>query len=87
MLQFWLFNFTLTNFALYSLIGFTLITSLHLALKGLVQIIQKLIPSQWSIALESSLQAYAIVREQIGLRNEIYLLLFIHYFSLLLLQI
>jgi len=33
-------NFTLTNFALYSLIGFTLITSLHLAFKGTGSIIQ-----------------------------------------------
>src|SRR5882672_10087635 len=67
-------NFTLTNFALYSLIGFTLITSLHLAFKGTGSNNTKLIPSQWSIALESSFASInAIVREQIGLRNEIYL--------------
>ncbi len=67
-------NFTLTNFALYSLIVFTLITSLHLAFKGTGSNNTNLIPSNWSIALESSFASInAIVREQIGLRNEIYL--------------
>jgi F-type H+-transporting ATPase subunit a len=67
-------NFTLTNLALYSLIVLFLITSLHLAFKGTGSNDTKLIPSHWSIALESSFASInAVVREQIGLRNEIYL--------------
>jgi F-type H+-transporting ATPase subunit a len=67
-------NITLTNLALYSLIVFTLVISVHLAFKGTGSNNTKLIPSKWSIALESSFASInAIVREQIGLRNEIYL--------------
>jgi F-type H+-transporting ATPase subunit a len=67
-------NFSFSNLALYSLIILVLIISLHLAFKGTGFNDTKLIPSQWSIALESSFASInAIVREQIGLRNEIYL--------------
>jgi F-type H+-transporting ATPase subunit a len=67
-------NLTLTNLGLYSLIVFILVTSLHLAFKGTGSNDTKLIPSHWSIALESSFASInAVVREQIGLRNEIYL--------------
>jgi F-type H+-transporting ATPase subunit a len=70
-------NVSLTNLALYSLIVFVLVTGLHLAFKGTsggTLNDTKLIPSTWSIALESSFASInAIVREQIGLRNEIYL--------------
>jgi F-type H+-transporting ATPase subunit a len=67
-------NFSFTNLALYSLIVLFLVISLHLAFKGTGLNNTKLIPSQWSIALESSFASInAIVREQIGLRNEIYL--------------
>jgi len=68
------FNFSFTNLSLYSLIVFVLIISLHLAFKGTGFNDTKLIPSKWSIALESLFASInAIVREQIGLRNEIYL--------------
>lgn len=70
-------NLSLTNLGLYSLIVFLLVTGLHLAFKGTGGSTlndTKLIPSTWSIALESSFASInAIVREQIGLRNEIYL--------------
>lgn len=67
-------NFSFSNLALYSLIVLFLVISLHLAFKGTGLNNTKLIPSQWSIALESSFASInAIVREQIGLRNEIYL--------------
>jgi F-type H+-transporting ATPase subunit a len=70
-------NLSLTNLALYSVIVFLLVTSIHLAFKGTgggSLSDTKLIPSTWSIALESSFASInAIVREQIGLRNEIYL--------------
>lgn len=67
-------NFSFSNLSLYSLIVLFLVISLHLAFKGTGLNNTKLIPSQWSIALESSFASInAIVREQIGLRNEIYL--------------
>jgi F-type H+-transporting ATPase subunit a len=67
-------NLSFSNLALYSLIVFILVLSVHLAFKGTGSNDTKLIPSQWSIALESSFASInAIVREQIGLRNEIYL--------------
>src|SRR3977135_2007362 len=67
-------NFSLSNLGLYSLIVFILVISLHLAFKGTGSNDTKLIPSHWSIAFESSFASInAIVREQIGLRNEIYL--------------
>jgi len=67
-------NISITNLAVYSLIVFFLLISLHLAFKGTGSNNTKLIPSEWSIALESSYASInAVVREQIGLRNEIYL--------------
>nr|YP_010555510.1 ATP synthase F0 subunit a [Ramaria rubella]UYR22259.1 ATP synthase F0 subunit a [Ramaria rubella] len=67
-------NLSLTNLAVYSLIVFTLVLFLHLAFKGTGSNDTKLIPSKWAIAFESSFASInAIVREQIGLRNEIYL--------------
>jgi F-type H+-transporting ATPase subunit a len=70
-------SLSLTNLGLYSLIVFLLVIGLHLAFKGAGGSTlndTKLIPSTWSIALESSFASInAIVREQIGLRNEIYL--------------
>ena len=63
-------NITLTNLALYSLIVFSLIISLHYFANNN----SKLIPSKWSIALESSYASLnSIVREQIGNLNEVYL--------------
>jgi F-type H+-transporting ATPase subunit a len=67
-------NISLTNLAVYSLIVLFLVVSLHLAFKGTGSNNTKLIPSEWTIALESSYASInAIVREQIGLRNEVYL--------------
>lgn len=67
-------NITITNLTFYSFIILILVISLHLAFKGTGSNNTKLIPSHWSIALESSFASInAIVREQIGLRNEIYL--------------
>jgi F-type H+-transporting ATPase subunit a len=67
-------NISLTNLAVYSLIVLFLVISLHLAFKGTGSNNTKLIPSEWTIALESSYASInAIVREQIGLRNEVYL--------------
>src|SRR5271154_444271 len=63
-------NITLTNLALYSLIVFSLIISLHYFANNN----SKLIPSKWSIALESTYASLnSIVREQIGNLNEVYL--------------
>lgn len=68
------FNITITNFILYSLIVFILIISLHLIFNGKGINDKTLISSKWSIALESSFASIsAIVREQIGIKNEIYL--------------
>src|ERR1700712_3540850 len=67
-------NISLTNFAVYSLLVLVLVISLHLAYKGTGSNDTKLIPSEWNIALESSYASInSIVREQIGLRNEVYL--------------
>jgi len=64
------FNFTLTNLALYSILIFILILSLHYMGNNDI----KLLPSKWSIALESLFSSiHSIVREQIGTSNEIYL--------------
>ena len=65
------FTLSLTNLALYAVIALFLIISLHVL--GNNQI--KIIPSKWSIALESSFQSInSIVREQIGnTGHEIYL--------------
>ena len=64
-------NITLTNLALYSIIILSLIIGLHYLGNNNT----KLVPSKWSIALESSFQSInSIVREQIGnAGHEIYL--------------
>ena len=63
-------NLTLTNLAFYSIIVVFLVVGLHYAGNNNT----KLIPSKWSIALESSFASInAIVREQIGVSSEIYL--------------
>ena len=63
-------NISLTNIALYSAIALTTIISLHvLTLNN-----NKIIPSKWSIGLESFFTSInAMVREQIGSANEVYL--------------
>ena len=64
------FNLSLTNLALYSLLVLFLIISLHVVSNNET----KLIPSKWSIALESSFASInSMVRDQIGVANEIYL--------------
>lgn len=64
------FNLSLTNLALYSLLVLFLIVSLHIVSNNET----KLIPSKWSIALESSFASInSMVRDQIGGANEIYL--------------
>ena len=63
-------NLSLTNLALYSLLVLFLIISLHIIANNDA----KLIPSKWSIALESSFASInSMVRDQIGSRNEVYL--------------
>ena len=62
------FNFTLTNLALYSILILSVILGLHLMGNNDT----KLLPSKWSIALESIFASInSIVREQIG--KELYL--------------
>ena len=64
------FNLTLTNLALYCLVVFFLVVSLHLIANNNT----KLVPSNWSIALESSFASVSsMVRDQIGSLNEVYL--------------
>jgi len=64
------FTLTLTNLGLYAIIVFTLIIGLHY----LGNNENKLIPSKWSIVLESSFSTLSsIVRDQIGSNNERYL--------------
>lgn len=64
------FNLSLTNLSLYSLLVLFLIVSLHIVSNNET----KLIPSKWSIALESSFASInSMVRDQIGGANEIYL--------------
>lgn len=63
-------NLTLTNLSLYTIIVFFFIVGLHLLGNNNT----KLVPSKWSIALESSFSTInSIVREQIGSANEMYL--------------
>ena len=63
-------NLTLTNLALYCILVFFLIISLHVVANNN----SKLVPSKWSIALESSFASInSMVREQIGSVNEVYL--------------
>jgi F-type H+-transporting ATPase subunit a len=62
-------NFSLTNLALYSLIVLSILVGLHVLGNNDV----KLIPSRWSIALETSYASIlSIVREQLGANNEGY---------------
>ena len=64
------FNLTLTNLALYSILIFFLVIGLHIIANNNT----KLVPSNWSIALESSFASVnSMVRDQIGNLNEIYL--------------
>ena len=63
-------NLTLTNLALYSFLVLFLVISLHIIANNNT----KLVPSKWSIALESSFASVnSMVRDQIGSLNEIYL--------------
>jgi F-type H+-transporting ATPase subunit a len=63
------FNFSLTNLALYSL--FILVIGIGLLFLGNNQ--SKLIPSKWSISLETSFVSLSsMVRDQIGAHSEIY---------------
>jgi len=64
------FNLALTNLGLYSLIVLFLVLSLHLVGNNE----GKLVPSFWSISLESSFASiHSMVRSQIGSANERYL--------------
>lgn len=63
-------NITLTNLGLYSLVVLFLVVSLHYVGSNN----KKLVPSKWSIALESSFASInTMVRSQIGSTNEVYL--------------
>lgn len=63
-------NLTLTNLALYSILVLFLVISLHIVANNST----KLVPSKWSIALESSFASVnSLVRDQIGSANEIFL--------------
>jgi F-type H+-transporting ATPase subunit a len=63
-------NITLTNLALYAMIVLFLVSALHFMGNNN----NKLLPSKWSIGLESSFASInSMVREQIGRNNEIYL--------------
>jgi F-type H+-transporting ATPase subunit a len=64
------FNLTLTNLALYSIVLLLLTLGLHFVSSNN----RKLVPSKWSIALESSFASInTMVRDQIGTANEVYL--------------
>src|SRR3954462_6365864 len=63
-------NITLSNLALYAILALFLVVGLHYIANNNT----KLVPSKWSIALESSFASVnSMVREQIGSLNEIYL--------------
>ena len=63
-------NLTLTNLGLYSVLVLFLVIGLHYLGNNNI----KLVPSNWSIALESSFASInSMVRSQIGSRNEAYL--------------
>jgi F-type H+-transporting ATPase subunit a len=63
-------NLAFTNIALYSLLVLLIVIGLHYFGNNNT----KLVPSKWSIALESSFQSInSIVREQIGYIHELYL--------------
>jgi len=62
-------NLSLTNIGLYSIIVLSVITSLHLVTNNN----NKIVPSKWSIALESFFASInSMVREQIGTAYEMY---------------
>lgn len=64
------FNTSLTNIGLYSLLVLFLIVGLHFMGNNET----KIIPNKWSIGLESSFASLSsMVREQIGVTNEIFL--------------
>ena len=64
------FNLSLTNLGLYSMIVVFLVLGLHVIANNN----HKLIPSKWSIALESAYASiHGMVRDNIGSANEIYL--------------
>lgn len=63
------FNLSLTNLGFYCLIVVFLVLGLHIIANNN----HKLIPSKWSIALESAYASiHAMVRDNIGAANEIY---------------
>ena len=63
-------NLTITNLAFYSIVVLFLVVSLHIIANNN----SRLVPSKWSIALESSYQSISsMVRDQIGHLNELYL--------------
>jgi F-type H+-transporting ATPase subunit a len=63
-------NLSLTNLGLYSIIVLSVILSLHVITDNN----NKILPSKWSIGLESFFTSMnSMVREQIGSSNEIYL--------------
>jgi F-type H+-transporting ATPase subunit a len=63
-------NLTLTNLGLYSIIVLFLVIGLHYLGNNNT----KIVPSKWSIALESSFASISsMVRDQIGSANEVYL--------------
>lgn len=63
-------NLSLTNLGLYSLVVLAVILSLHFVTTNN----NRIIPSKWSIALESFFTSInSMVRDQIGSANEIYL--------------
>ena len=65
-------NTSLTNLGLYSLLLLFLVVGLHYMGNNET----KIIPNKWSISLESSFASLSsMVREQIGVTNEIFLLL------------
>jgi len=64
------FTLTLTNLALYTILVLFLVIGLHYMGNN----DSRLLPSKWSIALESLFSSInALVREQIGTANEMYL--------------
>lgn len=63
------FNLSLTNLGFYAIIVVFLVLSLHIVANNSF----KLIPSKWSVALESAYASVGgMVRDQIGANNEIY---------------
>jgi F-type H+-transporting ATPase subunit a len=63
------FNLSLTNLGFYTIIGVFLVLGLHVITNNS----HKLIPSKWSVALESGYASvHAMCRDNIGAMNEIY---------------